>query len=225
MPRGGLDDSEESGLPLPVPLPTPRCREGAWGIAASRSEMRGREVRARALSAPSSCANGWFQSRPPRGPRRCNQASPPQAGASTPPCSLPSDPAAPGSIPFLSASVCPLSCFLQLNLLSICPSFLPLLPSAPVPTGRGPRGLPEAGSPARSIPPTLAAPQGCSSPGPCPVQRHRPWSRSGFLSGCSRGRGFCSPVLWPQLLFSPHSFIHARLHSVRGECWGLCQEP
>ena len=40
MPQGGLDNSEELGLPLSAPLPTPHCREGAWGTVASRSEMR-----------------------------------------------------------------------------------------------------------------------------------------------------------------------------------------
>lgn len=102
------------------PPPMPHCREGAWGTAASRSEMREGE---RSALGPSLLPavmqmDGFNQGRPGgrgdaiRHPHP--KPGPPllPAAASTPPCSsLPSDPAAPGSVPSLWASVCPLSCF------------------------------------------------------------------------------------------------------------------
>lgn len=165
--------SEELGLPLSAPLPTPHCREGAWGTAASRSEMREGE---RSALGPSLLPavmqmDGFNQGRPGgRGdairhphPKPGSPLLPAAASPRTPP------PPAPFLLSGLLSVRCPAFATESYFHLSICPSFLPLPPSTPVPTRRTPRGLPESGSPARSIPPTLAAPQGCSSPGPCPI--------------------------------------------------------
>ena len=162
------------------PPPMPHCREGAWGTAASRSEMREGE---RSALGPSLLPavmqmDGFNQGRPgavemqsgiltPSRGLHFSLQQPPLLPAAASPQTPP--PPAPFLLSGLLSVRCPAFATESYFHLSICPSFLPLPPSTPVPTRRTPRGLPESGSPAWSIPPTLAAPQGCSSPGPCPI--------------------------------------------------------
>ena len=90
--------------PEAAPRPSPRCpcpitKRELWGIAAALSELRGREVRARTLSAPLCsrllCKCLVSIKAAPRATEislRCNQASSPQARAVTPSCGLPPRP-------------------------------------------------------------------------------------------------------------------------------------
>ena len=214
MPQGGLDDSEELGLPLSAPLPTPHCREGAWGTVASRSEMREGERSALGPSLlPAVMQMDGFNQGHPGGRGDAIRRPHPKPGPPLlPAAASPRTP--PPQAPFLLSGLlsvrCPAFATESYFHLSICPSILPLPPSTPVPTRRTPRGLPESGSPARSIPPALAAPQGCSSPGPCPVQRHCPRSHSSFLLA-ARGGGGSAPLFSGRSSSSApiHSFIHS----------------
>lgn len=85
--------------------PSPRCpclitERELWGRAAALSESRGREVRARTLSAPL-CSPLLCLVSIKAAPQateislRCNQASSPQARAVTPSCGLPRTPLTP----------------------------------------------------------------------------------------------------------------------------------
>ena len=145
----------------------------------------------------------------------------PKLGPPLRPAASPRTPPPPA--PFLFSRLlsvrCPAFCnlifFPSAHLSSLCCP-LPLCPQAGAPEAFQRPG-PQPGASLPHWPPLRdALPQARA---PCSVIVH------GVAAASCLGRGFCSPVLWPQLLFSPHSFIHARLHSVRGECWGLCQEP
>lgn len=135
----------------------------------------------------------------------------------------PLGPRRPAPVPSLWASVCLLSCFCSIIFFPSVRSFLPLLPSAPVPTGRAPRGLPEARSPAEEHPFHTGRPSGMLFPRPVPRPASSSTSHSGFLSGCSRA-GFLSPVLWPQLTLGP-PFIHSCHFTPSEGVRGTFQEP
>ena len=239
MPRGGLENSEELGLPLSAPLPTPHCREGAWGTAASRSEMREGERSALGPSLlPAVMQMDGFNQGRPRGPRRCNQASSPQAGASTPPCSSlhsslqqpPLRPRRPRLRSFSLGFCLSAVLLLQLNLISILPSVhlsslcrpLPLCPHAGPPEAFQSLG-PQPGASLPHWPPLRdALPQAHA---PSSVTVHGVTAASCWLLA---GEGVLLPCSLAAAPLRPpfiHSFIHARFHSVREESWGLCQEP
>ena len=144
--------------------------------------------------------------------------------------------------PFLTAASpqtpLPTAPFLLSGLLSVlCPAFCDLIffpsvhlfsiyhPLFPAPTSRAPRGLPEAGSPAQSISPALASPQGrlgTSTPHPASPSTE---SRQ-LLAWLPTGEGVllpCSPAT--AALRPPFIDSFMPTHSIREECWGLCQEP
>lgn len=136
MPRGGLDDLEESGLPLPAPLPTPRCREGAWGIAASRSEMREEERSALGPSLlPTVVQMDGFNQGRPGGHGDAIRHPHPKLGPPLRPAASPRTPPPPA--PFLLSGLlsvcCPAFCnlifFPSVHLSSLCCP-LPLCPQA-----------------------------------------------------------------------------------------------
>lgn len=167
--------------PAPAPAAHASLQKGSFGEEQRLSQSRGEERSGPGPSLLAAVVLGLNQGRP-TGHRDFSQM---QSGVLTPsrgrdsflrPAPHPTDPGShPLSVPL--SVLRPSLCDLIFPLSPSGPSFLPLPPcSQPVP--------PEAWSPAWSIPSELPVPQGCFSPGPCPVQCHPPWHHDSFWSGC-----------------------------------------